>query len=317
MRSARSATECGASPVARGGWTGADDTLGRRALDEAVERGCTFFDTAWIYGRGHSEQLLGELLSRHPGRELYVATKIPPKDRAWPSTRASRLEDVFPEDHIREYTRRSLDGLGVDAIDLLQFHVWEDSWAEDRRWQDPVREFKEAGLVRGVGISVNRWEPWNVLRTLETGLIDAVQVGFNIFDQSPADELLPVCQEMDIAVIARVPFDEGALTGRLTAESSWPEGDWRNSYFVPENLVPSVRRVAELMPLLPEGMTLPELALRFVLAHPAVSTVIPGMRTPAHVGANLAVSDGRPLPDELLAQLHKHRWDREPTWWSQ
>lgn len=301
----------------QGGWTGADDTTGMRALADAVELGCTFFDTAWIYGRGHSEHLLGTLLRRFPQRRLYVATKIPPKNRAWPSTRTSRLEDVYPADHIREYTRHSLDGLGVQVIDLLQFHVWEDAWADDHRWQDAISELKDAGLVRAVGISVNRWEPWNVLRTLDTGLIDAVQVIYNIFDQSPEDELLPACREKDIAVIARVPFDEGTLTGTLTADSSWPEGDWRNSYFVPENLIPAVARATELKKIIPDGMTLPELALRFILASPDIATVIPGMRNPTHVHANLATSDGAPLPAHALTELRHHRWDRKPTSWSQ
>jgi aryl-alcohol dehydrogenase-like predicted oxidoreductase len=300
-----------------GGWTGSDDAIGMRALADAVKLGCTFFDTAWIYGRGHSEHLLGALLRRYPERRLYVATKIPPKDRAWPSTRASRLEDVYPADHIREYTHRSLNGLGVQVIDLLQFHVWEDAWADDHRWQDAINELKDAGLVRAVGISVNRWEPWNVLRTLDTGLIDTVQVIYNIFDQSPEDELLPLCREKDIAVIARVPFDEGTLTGTLTADSSWPEGDWRNSYFVPENLVPAVARATELKKILPHGMTLPELALRFILACPDIATVIPGMRNPTHVHANLATSDSAPLSAHVLAELRHHRWDREPTRWSQ
>jgi aryl-alcohol dehydrogenase-like predicted oxidoreductase len=300
-----------------GGWIDADDTTGRRALTEAVELGCTFFDTAWSYGRSHSEHLLGDLLRRHADRELFVATKIPPKDRRWPSTRWSRLEDVYPADHIREYAGRSLDGLGVDTIDLLQFHVWEDAWADDHRWQDAMLELKDAGLIRAVGISVNRWEPWNVLRTLDTGLIDAVQITYNIFDQSPADELFPACRERDIAVIARVPFDEGALTGTLTVDSRWPEEDWRSSYFVPENLIPTVARVEKLRTLVPDGMSLPELALRFILSHPGISTAIPGMRTPAHVRADLAASDGVRLPDDLVDELRRHRWDREPTWWSQ
>ncbi|MQA25328.1 MAG: aldo/keto reductase [Micromonosporaceae bacterium] len=300
-----------------GGWTGADDAAGNAALDEAAQRGCTFFDTAWIYGRGHSEELLGHLTRRHPDRQLWVATKIPPKDRSFPSTRDSRLADVFSPDHMWEYLNKSLQNLGSDSVDLLQFHVWEDSWAADPAWQGPIIEMKERGLVRGVGISVNRWEPWNVLEALGTGLIDAVQVIYNIFDQAPEDELFPACEELDIAVIARVPFDEGALTGTLTRESTWPEGDWRNSYFVPENLHASVERAEALAKVIPEGMTMPELALRFILQHPAVTTVIPGMRSIPHVRANLAASDAPPLGEELMAELRKHRWDREPTEWSQ
>ncbi len=300
-----------------GGWTGADDATGNAALDAAVGADCTFFDTAWIYGRGHSEVLLGELLRRYPDRRLYVATKIPPKDRAWPSTRSSRLEDVFPADHVREYVHKSLENLGIERIDLLQFHVWEDAWAEDPRWQDMVHELREQGLVEGVGLSLNRWEPWNGLAALRTGLVDAVQVIYNIFDQAPEDELFGLCQELDIAVIARVPFDEGTLTGTLTVDSTWPEGDWRNSYFVPENLTASVARAEALAKIVPDGMTMPELALRFILQHPAVSTVIPGMRTAAHVHGNLATSDAPPLDDVLMAELRAHRWDREPTEWSQ
>ncbi|MFD9321925.1 aldo/keto reductase [Streptomyces sp. NPDC060053] len=303
-----------------GGWTGADDDAGSESLRESVRLGCNFFDTAWIYGRGHSEELLGKLLkenSGNPGNRCYVATKIPPKDRNWPSTRKSRLADVFPGDHILEYAHKSLANLGVETIDLLQFHVWEDSWADDERWQEPIRRLKDEGLVQGVGISVNRWEPENVLKTLDTGLIDAVQVIHNIFDQAPEDELFTACQDLDVAVICRVPFDEGTLTGTLTHESTWPEGDWRNSYFVPENLHASVERAERLKQVVPEGMTLPELALRFILRHPAVATVIPGMRSVAHVRANLGVSGAQPLPDDLVAELRRHRWDRTPTAWSQ
>jgi aryl-alcohol dehydrogenase-like predicted oxidoreductase len=300
-----------------GGWTGAADETGRAALQEAFDLGCNFFDTAWIYGRGHSEELLGELLAANPLSRIYTATKLPPKDRNWPSTRRSRLSDVYPADYIVEYTEKSLANLGAERIDLLQFHVWEDSWADDDAWQRPIAMLKEQGLVTGVGISINRWEAWNVLKTLDTGLIDAVQVIYNIFDQAPEDELFPACQAADIAVIARVPFDEGTLTGTLTVDSTWPEGDWRNSYFVPENLAEAVPRADAVAALVPDGMTLPELALRFILASPAVATVIPGMRSSAHVRSNLAVSDAGPLPDGLLARLREHRWDRQPTWWSQ
>ena len=300
-----------------GGWSGADDATGLAALHEAVEQGCNFFDTAWIYGRGHSEELLGQLLRAHPDRRLYVATKVPPKDRRWPSTRESRLADVFPADHIEEYVGRSLANLGVERIDLLQFHVWEDAWADDPRWQDTISRLRDRGLVDGVGISINRWEPWNILATLRTGLIDAVQVIYNIFDQAPEDELFAACAERDVAVIARVPFDEGTLTGTLTRESTWPEGDWRNSYFVPENLHASGARAEALTKILPDGMTLPELALRFILSNPHVDTVIPGMRSLGHVRANLATSDAGPLGADLLDRLREHRWDREPTEWSQ
>jgi aryl-alcohol dehydrogenase-like predicted oxidoreductase len=299
-----------------GGFTGWDYDTAPGCLDEAVALGCNFFDTAWAYGRGISEQLLGALLRRQAGRRLYVATKIPPKNREWPPGPADTLDDVFPAHHIREYTYRSLENLGVSCIDLMQFHVWEDRWAGDERWQDAIAALKREGAIDAVGISVNRWEPANCLAALDTGLIDVVQVIYNVFDQAPEDELLPRAQQDGIGVIARVPFDEGTLTGALTADRRWPEGDWRNTYFGPENLGPSVERAGRLQAAVHGRMPLPELALRFILEHPAVSSVIPGMRTPAHVRANLGVSDGQPLDQALLGELRRHRWDRVPAPWS-
>jgi aryl-alcohol dehydrogenase-like predicted oxidoreductase len=261
--------------------------------------------------------LLGELVREYPDRKLFTASKIPPKNFKWPSRRGYTLDECFPPDHIREYTEKSLENLGLDALDLMQFHVWEDAWAEDERWQRAVDDLKREGLIRSMGVSVNRWEPENVIATLRTGMIDAVQVIYNIFDQNPEDQLFPVCEELGVAIIARVPFDEGTLTGTLTKESSWPEGDWRNTYFVPENLHASVDRAEALRPLVPAGMTMPEMALRFILAHPTVSTIIPGMRKLHHVEANIASSDGNALPADLIAKLRTHRWDRQPTDWSQ
>src|SRR5690606_1086291 len=218
-----------------GSWTGSDDDESIESLQLAVDLGCNFFDTAWAYGAGHSERLLGQLVRDNPQRRLYVATKIPPLNRAWPARPEFALTDVFPAPHIRQFAERSLENLGLDSIDLLQFHVWEDSWAEEDEWQRAVADLRSEGIVHAVGISLNRWEPWNALRTLRTGAIDAVQVIYNICDQAPQEELLPLCRELDVAVIARVPFDEGSLTGTLTPDSRWPEGDWRNTYFVPEN----------------------------------------------------------------------------------
>lgn len=296
--------------------SGADYELAPRCLDEAVELGCNFFDTAWAYGRGISELLLGATLRRHRGKKLYVATKIPPKNRMWPPGPDDTLDAVYPRDHIDDYVKRSLDNLGTERIDLLQFHVWEDRWAADPRWQDAVRDLKERGLIEAFGISVNRWEPANCLAAADTGLVDVIQVIYNIFDQAPEDELFERALTDGIGIVARVPFDEGTLTGTLTAESSWPEEDWRATYFGPENLGPSVDRADRLRPVVPPGMTMPELALRFILNHPAVSTVIPGMRKPEHVRANVAVSDGRRLSDDLIERLRPHRWDRVPQSWS-
>jgi aryl-alcohol dehydrogenase-like predicted oxidoreductase len=292
------------------GWTGSIDEESERSLDRAVELGCTFFDTAWAYGDGRSEQLLGRLLKRHRDKQLFIATKIPPKNRKWPARPEYSLDEVFPADYIREYTESSLRNMDVQSMDLQQFHVWTDTWASDDRWQRAVSALKEQGLTRAIGISINRWQPTNVLKALATGLIDSVQVVYNIFDQAPEDELFPECQRRNIAVIARVPFDEGSLTDTLTANTTWPEGDFRNIYFQPENLRNTLERVARLRPVVPQGMTMPELALRHILQHPVVSTVIPGMRKLKNVEGNLRASDGRQLPVGVMAELASHRWDR-------
>ncbi len=299
------------------GWTGSDDDESLAGLQRSVDLGCNFFDTAWGYGKGHSETLLGRLVRANPGKDLKVATKVPPKDFRWPSRRGSTLDECFPPDHIREYAEKSLANLGLPRIDLLQFHVWEDAWAHDVRWQRAMDGLRSRGLVGAVGISVNRWEPENVVESLRTGQVDAVQVIYNIFDQAPQDELLPLCEELDVAVIARVPFDEGTLTGTLTLDSTWPEGDWRSTYFVPENLAASVERAERLRPLVPAGMTMPELALRWILEDRRVGTIIPGMRKVRNVEANVATSDGRRLDPALLEAVRGHRWDRRPTAWSQ
>ena len=310
-------SEIGYGMWGMGGWTGPDDAESMESLNAAVDNGCNFFDTAWAYGDGHSERLLNRLVKQYPDKRLYVATKIPPKNRIWPSKPHFRLEDVFPYDYIVEYTHKSLENLGVDSIDLIQFHVWEDGWARHEEWQRAITDLKSEGLIKAVGLSINRWEPNNALETLRTNQIDAVQVIYNIFDQAPEDLLFPLCEELNIGVIARVPFDEGTLTGKLTKDSRWPEGDWRNSYFVKENLESSVEHAEALRPLVPGGMTMAEMALRFILANPAVSTTIPGMRKLEHVDANTATSDGQTLPADLMTELRNHRWDREPTEWSQ
>jgi aryl-alcohol dehydrogenase-like predicted oxidoreductase len=292
-------------------WAGSSDAESLAALDRAVELGCNFFDTAYAYGEGHSERLLGQTLKKHAGKRLYAATKIPPKNRQWPGKAEYRVEDVYPADHIHEYAEKSLQNLGVDTIDLLQLHVWNDAWAGDEGWQRAAERLRNRGLIRAFGISVNRWQPANVLRALDTGLVDAVQVVYNVFDQNPEDELFPYCREKNIAIVARVPFDEGSLTGTLRADSTWPDGDFRNLYFKPENLKPTVERVERLKAVLPAGMTLPELALRFIVESPDVSTIIPGMRKLANVEANMGASGQPPLPADVMAELRRHRWERK------
>lgn len=207
--------------------------------------------------------------------------------------------------------------MNVDQIDLQQFHVWEDVWADQDEWKSAIEKLTKEGKVAHWGVSVNRWEPNNCLKTIETGLISSVQVIYNIFDQNPEDELFPLCKKMDVGIIARVPFDEGSLTGLLTYDTIFPADDWRSTYFVPENLTSSVDHANALKPIIPEGMDMPEMALRFILSNPDVGTIIPGMRKIKHVQSNISCSDGQGLPKGKLEELRSHRWERQPTEWSQ
>src|SRR5690349_14682079 len=293
-----------------GGWSGTNDAESMAALDRAIALGCTFFDTALAYGDGKSEQLLGQVLGRHRDRKLIVATKVPPKNLKWPGSAADAAGDVFPADHIRRSTERSLRHLNLPAVYLQQLHVWSDAWVNDDGWRRAVDDLQRYGLIRAFGISVNRWQPVNVLPALRTGLLDSVQVVYNVFDQNPEDELFPACRELGVAVIARVPFDEGSLTGGLRRGMTWPAGDWRNLYFTPDRLDETLDRVDAVTRDVPPGMTLPDLALRFILGNPDVTTVIPGMRRPAHVEGNVAVSGAPPLSAATRAALRRHRWVR-------
>ena len=295
------------------GWTGSDLDEVNLALRRSVGLGCNFFDTAWGYGAGKSEGILGDLVRDFPDKKLYTATKMPPKNWKWPSRREYSLDDCFPPDHIEEYVTASLKNSGLPSFDLMQLHTWEDSWLKDDRWYHKLLELKSQGLFQAIGISLNRWEPWNGVEAVKSGLIDCVQVIYNIFDQNPEDELFPACREHDVGVIARVPFDEGTLTGTLTKSSTWPREDWRSSYFVPENLNASVDRAEALRRLIPTGMTMAEMALRFTLSEPTIGTVIPGMRSLRNVEANMAASDPGQLPMENITNHANQRGVRQNT----
>ena len=197
-----------------GGWSDSDDQESLKSLQRSIDLGCNFFDTAWAYGEGHSEQLLGKVLRANRGKTLYTATKVPPKNRKWPSVPAFKLDDCYPPEYIEEYIDKSLANIGVPTLDLIQLHTWEDAWLEDERLPRVLQKVVANGKVRAVGISINRWEPNNGVKAVRAGLFDAVQVIYNIFDQKPEDELFPACREKEVAVIARVPFDEGTLTRR-------------------------------------------------------------------------------------------------------
>jgi len=299
-----------------GSWSGSNDEESLAALQRAVDLGCNFFDTAFVYGNGRSEDLLGKLVRNNPDKKLYTATKVPPKNMRYPTLPEYSLDECYPPEHIEEFVHKSLENAGLNSFDLVQLHTWNDDWADANGWSDKLADLKSQGLIGASGISINRWEPWNGAKAVRSGKIDSVQVIYNIFDQNPEDQLFPACKEMNVAVIARVPFDEGTLTGTLTKETTFPEDDWRHGYFTPENLIPSVERADALKPLVPAGSTLAEMALRFILSNSAVSTIIPGMRKVKHVDANIHSSDLGPLPDDLMSQLREHRWVRKPAPWS-
>lgn len=294
-------------------WTGGDDDEARRALNLAIDQGLNFIDTALAYGEGHSERLVGDV-ARSRNERIYIASKVPPKNREWPA-RDIPLREVFTYDYIIECTEQSLRNLGVETIDLQQLHVWNDSWKDESEWIDALQKLREQGKIRYFGLSLNDYQPWNAIEALRQGHIDAVQVIYNIFEQAPEDKLYPVCQELNIGVIARVPFDESGLTGAVRPDSVWPESDFRSWFFRGDRKQKVFDRVEGLKSLLgDEAESLAELALRFTLSHDAVSTVIPGMRSPKNVTANISYSDGRRLSPETLAKLKAFAWDRTGEW---
>jgi aryl-alcohol dehydrogenase-like predicted oxidoreductase len=294
-------------------WIGADDAESLRALDRALDLGVTFIDTAPGYGRGHSESLVGQVI-RERGAEdrVFVATKVPPKNLQWPARRGVPGSQCFPGNHVTTSAEHSLYTLGLDRIDLLQFHVWQDEYLDQQGgWIEALASLKRQGKVRFTGISINDHDPGSALRAVQSGVFDSVQVIYNIFDQGPEKELFPLCQKHGVAVIARVPFDEGGLTGRVTPETRFPDGDFRNHYFQGQRKREVFERAQALEAVRGrEAGSLAELALRFCLSHPAVTTVIPGMRTVRHVDSIVAVSDGRPLSPELRETLRAHAWPR-------
>ena len=289
-------------------WGPTDDRASLDALAAAWDAGINFFDTAYVYGDGHSEQLIAKALA---GKPAVVATKVPPKNDVWPAKSGSPVNESFPADWIRSCTERSLKNLKRDALDLQQLHVWTDSWLAKDEWKETVARLKKEGKIRAFGVSINDHDPNSAVELVASGLVDTVQVIFNIFDQSPAEKLLPLCKEHNVGVIVRVPLDEGGLTGTLTKDTTFPKGDFRGSYFRGDNLTQTVTRVDKLKGLLNgEAQTMPELALRFLLSHDAVSTVIAGMRQKKNVAMNTAVSDGRALSPSLMGELKKHAWAR-------
>lgn len=300
----------GAWGIGKSMWIGASDEASMRALNRSIDLGVNFIDTALGYGEGHSERLVGQLIKER-SETIYVATKIPPKNRRWPAPAGVPAAETFPAAHIVACTEESLRHLALETIDVQQFHVWSDEWVGQGDWLEAIQKLKDQGKIRFFGVSINDHQPQNAVRLIETGTVDTVQVIYNIFDQSPEDELLPACERHRIGVIVRVALDEGALTGKITPEATFAEGDFRNRYFRgdrKQQVYERVQRIASDLGIPLEQM--PQTALRYVLSHPAVSTVIPGMRSVQNVETNCAVGDGRGLPKPMVEKLKAHRWVR-------
>jgi aryl-alcohol dehydrogenase-like predicted oxidoreductase len=289
-------------------WLGGNDDESLKALRRAVDLGVNLIDTALAYGDGHSEILVGQVVRQTP-KKIYVATKVPPKNRIWPAQKGASIDEVFPYDYIMRCAEESLGNLKLDTIDLLQLHVWNSAWIDRDDWRRAFTDLKRSGKIQAAGISLTEHDPDSGLGAVRSGEIDAVQVIYNIFDQLPANNLLPLCQQENVGVLARVPLDEGSLTDTFGVKTTFPSGDFREWYFrgdrkqqVVEHLEPLKKDLA--------GANLAETALRFCLAHPAVSSVIPGMRTVRHAESNTALSDQPPLSPQTLEVLRRHAWDR-------
>lgn len=300
----------GAWGIGKSGWIGANDEESLQALQKTIDLGLNFIDTALAYGDGHSEKLVGQV-ARDQSKRIYISTKIPPKNGQWPARSGVPVQDVFPGNYIMECTERSLSHLGTDAIDVQQFHVWQDDWVGQGDWLETIQKLKEQGKIRFFSISINDHQSENALRLIETGVIDTVQVIYNVFEQSPEDKLFPACQQHNVGVIVRVPLDEGGLTGKITPQSTFDPEDFRNGYFRGNRKQEVYTRVQSIASDLGVSIDdVPEIALRYVLSHPAVSTVIPGMRTVRNAERNMAVGDGKGLTQEQIQKLKKHRWIR-------
>jgi aryl-alcohol dehydrogenase-like predicted oxidoreductase len=293
-------------------WLGGTDDDATAALRRSFALGLNFIDTALVYGEGHSEELVGKLAPAN----VHIATKVPPKNGLWPARPGIGIKETFPYDHVMKCTEKSLRNLGRDFVDLQQLHVWNPEWLNQDDWRRAFEDLKKSGKARHVGVSLNNHDPDSALDLMRTGLIDTVQVIYNIFDQSPEAKMLPLAAELGIGVLARVPLDEGALAGTITEHTKFEPGDFRERYFKGDRKKQVVEHVEalrrDLSGVVTDGAgSVPQVALRFCLSTPAVSTVIPGMRSVRNVEANCAAADAGPLPPNMLAILKRHAWDRD------
>jgi aryl-alcohol dehydrogenase-like predicted oxidoreductase len=294
-----------------GSWGPQSEADSLAALHRALDLGVTFIDTAAGYGDGKSERLIGRVLKERRER-VVVATKTPPRMPGhWPPSPYCVASDRYPEAYLRENVEQRLRNLGTDALDVLQLHTWTRAWNRNPEPFAVLRKLKDEGKIRFIGVSTPEQDQNAVIDLIRDGWVDVVQVIYNIFEQEPAAELLPAAARHKVGIIVRVVFDEGALTGKWTRDTTFAEGDFRRNYFAGDRLERAVVRAERVREAIRgSGYTLPQAALGFALAHPAVGTVIPGMRTAAQAEANCAASDLPPLPAALQEVLHGHHWPR-------
>ena len=295
-----------------GGWGTQSDEDSLKALHRSLDLGVNFIDTAAGYGEGKSERLIAKVLKERGDRDkVIVATKTPPAPGAWPPSPYDRAEERFSEKYLRENVEQRLRNLGSDHVDVLQLHTWTRAWNADSAPLAVLEKLRAEGKVRFFGISTPEHDQNCVVELMQRGLIDVVQVIYNLFEQEPAAQLLPVARQQNVGIIVRVAFDEGSLTGKFTPETTFPEGDFRRGYFQDDRLPRTVAKVEKIKPdLAGSGLTMPQAALKFVLADPAVSTVIPGIRNVSQAEANCGVSDLPAMSGELVKKLHRHNWLR-------
>lgn len=322
------------SEIGMGTWQIADDPeWGKgqsenesfRLLQRFIDLGGNLIDTAWVYGWSEdkpdkhlSEELIGRFLTQTKQRnKVILTTKIPPINQLWPAPKGSTTETTFPKHHILRCVDDSLRGLQTDYIDLMLFHVWRDEFNNEDEWKEVCQSLTKQGKIRFWGLSPNYYEPNGCLKTLESGVISVVQCIFHIFHQRPIAELFPTANRLNIGIVACAPLDEGGLTGNITLDTKFEEGDFRAQYFAGERLKKLVERTSKLTELLGgEAVTLPELALRYILSFNQISAVIPGMRKLKNIMANIALSDGRKLSPSLLNELKQHSWERNFYPWA-
>ncbi len=302
-----------------GSWGETDDAESLEALHAAVDAGVTFLDTADVYGDGRSERLIGRLL-RERDERLVVATKF--------GRRAEQRVESYSEANLRGWLERSRENLGVETVDLVQLHC--PPW--DAYYTPAVFEacdrLVDDGLVRAYGVSVEKVE--EALKAIEYPGVATVQIIFNVFRQRPAELFFDQARKRDVGVIVRVPLASGLLTGKLASDSAFSADDHRafnrhgESFDVGETFAGvdyevGLEVVEELRPLVPPGATLAQLALRWILGFQAVSTIIPGAKTPDQARQNAAAADLAPLPEPTLRRIDElyreriaphvhHRW---------